>query len=111
MYRIIITHHFKRQLKPLFKKDRGLKERFIESLKAFDPHHVIPIGNGVFKFRLSAEGRGKSGGYRVYIFLMAIESILTPLCIYAKSDQESVSTKELAQHLEKVDRELRTLLS
>lgn len=109
MYNVVITGHFKRQLKPLVKKDGGLKERLIATIKAFDPKHSIRIGKGVFKIRLASQNKGKSSGYRAYLFLVETDGILAPLSIYAKSDRENLSLAELANHLEKVQSELNEL--
>lgn len=110
MYKIVITDHFKKQLKRLAKKNRSLKENVKESLSSFSKESGISIGMGVYKFRLKGQSTGKSGGYRVYIFIMEIEGILTPICIYPKNEKENLTYNELAMHLEQTKEELTRLL-
>lgn len=110
-YKIVITEYFKKQLKRLLKKNRSLKQIFIESLNSFKKETAISIGSGVYKIRLKGEGKGKSGGYRLYIFAMEIEGILTPICIYSKSEKENLTYRELSWHLERTKEELKALLS
>jgi len=106
MYKIFISKHFKKQLKPLLKKDQNLKNVLKNELKLFDKKKCIPIGSGVFKFRLKKNGLGKSSGYRIYVFIIEFEGILTPVSIYSKSDQSNISKLELAKDLEKIKEEL-----
>ncbi|HAU40096.1 MAG: hypothetical protein UV80_C0006G0092 [Candidatus Peregrinibacteria bacterium GW2011_GWF2_43_17] len=110
MYKIVITEHFKKQLKKLVKKDRFLKERVINTLNCFDKNQSIAIGRAIFKIRIQGLGKGKSGGYRLYIFLLEAEGILAPICIYSKNDIESISFDELADHFRLIKAELASLL-
>ena|SRR3989338_906357 len=105
-YKIIITEYFKKQLKRLLKKDRSLKENLKNALLTFHKEYETAIGMGVYKMRLKREGKGKSGGYRMYVFIMEIEGILTPICIYPKNEKENLSYAELIWHLEKTKEEL-----
>lgn len=109
-YKIIVTEYFKKQLKRLLKKNRSLKQVFIEALHAFKKETAISIGNGVYKIRLKGQKKGKSGGYRLYIFVMETEGILTPICIYSKNEKENLTYNELSYHLEKTNEELKDLL-
>lgn len=109
-YKIIITEYFKKQLKHLLKKNRFLKQVFIDALSAFKKETAISIGSGVYKIRLKGQGKGKSGGYRLYIFVMEIEGILTPICIYSKNKKENLTYHELSWYLEKIKEELKELL-
>ncbi|OGJ51055.1 hypothetical protein A2229_01325 [Candidatus Peregrinibacteria bacterium RIFOXYA2_FULL_33_7] len=106
MYKIVITDYFKKQLKPLVKKNRGLKEDFKEVLLNFNKIQAVSLGMGIFKIRISGNAKGKSGGYRLCIFILGIEEILTPVCIYAKNDKENITFKEIRKHLEKIKIEL-----
>lgn len=110
MYRIVITDHFKRQLKKLVKKDRNLKQELIFVLKDFEKKKFTAIGKDIFKLRMRGQGRGKSGGYRLYVFVMEVEGILTPICIYSKNKCENMLVSELIEHLEKAKTELETQL-
>ena len=42
--------------------------------------------------------KGKSGGFRSYLFLYLKKDILVPLCIYPKSETESITENELEYH-------------
>jgi len=110
MYKFVITDYFKKQLKRLIKKNRSLKETLIKSLKSFNKENASSIGMDVFKIRLGSQNKGKSGGYRLYIFVMEVEEILTPVCIYTKSEKENLSYEELIHHLIKTKAELVNLL-
>jgi hypothetical protein len=106
MYSIIITDHFKKQLKRLVKKDNSLKENLKNELRGFDKQTAISIGSGVYKIRIAAHNKGKSGGYRSYLFTMEVEGILAPICIYSKNEKENLSYDELTWHLNRTKEEL-----
>lgn len=65
MYNFQITDYFKRQLKPIVKKDPELKENLIEILKSFNKESAIYLGKNIYKLRIKRNGAGKSGGYRL----------------------------------------------
>lgn len=109
-YKIIVTRYFKKQLKRLLKKDRSLKEVFRDALLNFDKNHEVAIGMGVYKIRLKRHGKGKSGGYRLYVYIIEIDNILMPVYLYPKNEIENLSYAELTWHLEKIREELQTLL-
>ncbi len=101
-YKVIVTEHFKKQLRALVKKNRPLKEALVNTLLAFNKDHEISIGHGVYKLRLAGHSKGKSGGYRLYVFIIESDGILTPLCIYSKNEKENLNKAELSYHLDKV---------
>ena len=106
MYKIVITDYFKKQLKRLIKKDRRLKDQLKSELLGFDKQKSISIGSGVYKIRIARNGKGKSGGYRAYLFVMEIEGMLAPICIYAKNEKSNLGYVELKGHLDKSKAEL-----
>ena len=110
MYKIVITDHFKKQLQKLVKKDFQLKENLKEELVDFSIQKAISIGSGVYKIRIAGRSKGKSGGYRAYLFIIEIQSILAPICIYAKNQKENLAFEELTWHLNKTKEELVKLL-
>jgi len=110
MYKIVITAHFKKELKRLIRKNLSLKKELIKTLETFHKRTAVPIGMGLFKIRLKTQGKGKSGGYRVYIFIMEVEGILTPIFIYPKNEKESLTKDEIIYHLTKTKEELQKLL-
>lgn len=107
MHRVIITHHFLRQLKKLTKKDSSLKNRLIKSLESFEKEFAISMGKKIYKLRIRKENKGKSGGYRIYVFLLEQDSLLVPIYIYAKSDTKNISEDKLAYNFESVNNELK----
>ena|SRR3989338_2132845 len=105
-YKVIVTEYFKKQLKRLLKKHRGLLDVFKNVIEGFNKQNATSLGMGVYKVRLQGQGKGKSGGYRLYVFVMEIEGILTPIYIYSKNEKENLTHKELAIHLERTRRDL-----
>lgn len=110
MYKIVITNFFKKQLKNLVKKNRFLKEILKVILMNFNKDAAISVGHGVYKIRLKGQGKGKSGGYRLYVFVVEINKILTPIAIYSKSEKENLTLDEISECLERVKEELTALL-
>lgn len=109
-YKIVITDYFKKQLKRLIKKNRSLVEVFKKSLLTFQKENTVSIGMGVYKMRLKGQNKGKSGGYRLYVFLMEVDGILTPIYMYPKNEKENLNYEELTWHLEKTKQELQKLI-
>ncbi|NIA01802.1 MAG: type II toxin-antitoxin system RelE/ParE family toxin [Nitrospirae bacterium] len=106
MYDFWITKYFKKQLKKASKKDKSLLEELRKSLKNFTTKGAISIASNIYKIRLRKKGQGKSGGYRIYILIVELGKIITPICIYSKSNKESITQEELALHLEMVRKEI-----
>lgn len=109
MYNIVITEYFKKQLKRLVKKNRKLKDNLIKTLKYFNKSQAICIGMGVYKIRIKGQNKGKSGGYRLYIFIVEIEGILSPVYIYPKNERENLKLNDLTLHLECIKNELENM--
>ena len=105
----LLTKHFKKQLKHYLKKDRSLAGNFKKALEIFNAKFATTIGKSVYKIRIKAQNKGKSGGYRVYILLLEVKNYIVPLCIYAKSDKANLAPKELNEHLNKTMAELTEL--
>ena len=71
---------------------------------AKNPYQGADLGHGSRKVRMaiSAKGKGKSGGARVITLILAYseeESEIGLLYIYDKSEQESLTDKELSDIL------------
>ncbi len=107
MYSYLILNHFQKQLKRIARKHRSVKKKMIEALNGFRKEHAVSLGNGVYKIRIGADGIGKSGGYRLLIWIMEIEGLLIPVCIYAKNERENISLEERNDHLARIKEELR----
>lgn len=111
MYEVIVSNYFARQVKRLAKKNQNLKETLRDALYSFDKKQSISIGQGVYKIRLASKSKGKSGGYRMYVYIIEINKILTPIAIYAKNEMENLSLNEMCTHLKNVKNEFLDLLN
>lgn len=96
----LITHHFFVQAKKLRNKFPNLKKDLIQTFHGFKSEKEIHIGKSIFKTRINSRdlNKGKSGGLRLYVYLFRKKDILVPVCIYSKSDKESVTMNELEYH-------------
>ena len=108
MMQFIITEHFKKQLKPLLKKYRSLKGDIIRELYEFDRRRAISLGHGTYKVRVSSSDlrKGKSGGFRVIVLVIEIDTLITPLTIYFKGDREDISKEEIMFHAAIIQKEI-----
>lgn len=104
-----LTKYFKKQLKKYAIKDSMLTRNLENALNTFKSEYATSIGKGVYKIRVRAQNKGKSGGYRVYLLLLQVKGYIVPLCIYSKHDKENLSSKEFMSHLEAVWAELSSL--
>lgn len=100
-FKVIATDPFARKLKRLAKKHKSLKNDILPliDLLAEDPlAQGVPLGNDCYKIRLaiSSKGRGKSGGARVITYVRIAKEIVYLMDIYDKSEQATISEKELA---------------
>lgn len=95
IYRFIFTAWFDRNLKSLRKHNPSLRGDFESFLQSFDAeaHPIIPRTGGARKARMSAKGRGKSGGYRV-VYYFVLEKTVWLLTIYDKVQKEDLSSEE-----------------
>ena len=105
-YKVRTIPHFEKALKRLVKKYPSLKVDFVALLDSLeqDPEQGTPLGNHCFKIRLAiaSKGKGKSGGARVIIHVVVTDKVVFLLDIYDKSEQDSVSEKELAALLKMI---------
>jgi len=93
---------FDRKLKRLAKKYKSLKgdmDKFKVELAA-NPYIGADLGNGVHKVRmaLTDKKKGKSGGARVITYTIELDEesgVITLLTIYDKSEQSSITRKEI----------------
>ena len=101
--------YFYRRLKPFLKKHPNLKLDLLLALKAFDERRCVCLGGKVYKMRFKSSDypRGKSGSFRVIVHFSKVEYILTPVCIYAKSNRESLAKAEITYHVGQILLELR----
>lgn len=108
MFKIYFSEHFKRQLKKLKKKYPHIADDLLAIIEPFDLKKGISIGRSIFKIRIPSSDmqRGKSGGFRAYLYLYLKKELIAPLSIYPKSETESISENELRYHFEQITGEL-----
>ena len=99
-YKISSIPLFDKQVKRLAKKYPSLKKdlaKLIDSL-ATEPAQGTALGNNFYKVRLAiaSKGKGKSGGARVITYVKVINTTVFLTSIYDKSDQDTISDKELS---------------
>ena len=66
---------------------------------------VIRGSGGVRKIRWAAEGRGKSGGFRVIYFVRNVHGIIWMLTIYPKNVRDSIAGHMLKKIREEIERD------
>lgn len=103
-----VTNHFKHQLKKLKKKYGHAKEDVYDNLSTWRPSKGMSLGKSIYKIRIKSQDlkKGKSGGFRLYIYLFKEGDQIAPLCVYAKSQKETITESELEHHFDCVNREL-----
>jgi hypothetical protein len=96
MISIKITDIFKKEFKRLEKKSQTLTSSLLQLQKDLqkNPQMGVPLGNNFFKIRIKSDYSGKSGGYRVITYYQQ-EDIIILASLYQKSQQSSISQKEL----------------
>ncbi len=97
------SSYFKTQLKRLKKKYPLIREDLLGELEKFSIDQAVSIGRSIYKIRIPSSDmkKGKSGGFRSYLYLYLKKDILVPLCVYPKSETESITENELELHLQK----------
>lgn len=109
---IFFTEHFKRQLKKLKKKFPHVKKDLLDVFESFRIENEISIGRSIYKIRVGSHDmkKGKSGSFRCYIYLYQKKELLVPLCIYIKSEKETLTENELTYHFGKTIEEVSHLI-
>ena len=91
---------FERRLRALAKRYRSMRSDFAQLLSelAQDPKAGTALGRSCYKvrMRIAAKGRGKSGGARVITYVHVAGSTVWLLTIYDKSEQATITDKELS---------------
>ncbi len=96
---IEITSRFKRKAKSLLIKYPSLKQELSDLITRLeeDPTYGIAIKHNCYKIRvaIASKGKGKSGGARVITHLHITDTKVYLIYIYDKSEQDSLSDKDL----------------
>ena len=101
MYKVVISSHFKKQLKPLVKKYRHLKENLESMLTNFNKGAHQALGKNTYKARLKSQDlpRGKNKSFKLIVLVGEQSKLLAPITIYFKGEKENISKKEINYHL------------
>ena len=98
-YKIELTDNFKKEAKKLIKKYASLHKEIEEMGEELteNPTLGIPLGNDVYKIRLSvaSKNKGKSGGARIITFVKIIKETVFLLSIFNKGEKDSISDSEI----------------
>ena len=99
MTKITFLPQFKREFKRLSKKYHSLEADMKSLVKelAVKPDLGTPLGGNVFKIRwlVKSKGKGKSGGVRIITYYVSEDGKLYLLSIYDKSEQASITSKQI----------------
>lgn len=92
---IIETPIFTRRIKDVLsdKEYRSLQWTLVINPEA---GAVIPVGGGLRKLRWAVSGKGRSGGLRIVYYWYTSNEQIYMLFVYKKSEQEDLSSKQLA---------------
>jgi mRNA-degrading endonuclease RelE of RelBE toxin-antitoxin system len=103
-YKVKTTAVFEKQAKRLVKKYSSLKKELLELIQDLkeNPEHGVAIGQNCFKIRIAiaSKGKGKSGGARIITNFVVTDKTVYLLSIYDKSEQDSLSDKDLNELLQ-----------
>ncbi len=107
-FKIILSEDFKREFKRLYKKHSSLSEDIanLGAILSNDPMIGTAIGQNCYKIRLNitSKRKGKSGGARVITYVKIIDEVIYLLSIYDKSEQASISEKEIIARLNSINK-------
>jgi len=99
---VVTTEDFERNFKRLFKKYRSLKGDLADFVKDLRKNPTIgdDLGNNIRKVRMAiaSKNKGKSGGARIITCNVLVDMKNTKiylLTIYDKSQQETISEREI----------------
>jgi len=98
---IFFSEHFKKQLKRLKKKYPQVKRDLLKIIEEFNPKNEISIGRSIYKIRIP------STDMHFYIR----KDLLLPLCIYAKSEMETLTENQLQHHFDQTIQEVATRIT
>ena len=105
--KIASTSFFTKELKPLAKKYRSLENDLMELAESLieNPIQGDSLSHNCFKVRLAitSKNKGKSGGARIITNVHINNEVIYLLSIYDKSDQDTISDKELIKRLRALD--------
>ncbi len=105
-YKVETTEVFEKQAKRLIKKYASLRNELLQLVQEIkiNPKLGKAIGRNCYKLRISisSKGRGKSGGARIITNLVISQQTVYLLFIYDKSEQASITDKDLKELLDNI---------
>lgn len=105
-FEIVLSENFERRVKKLSKKYHSLEDDLLILINSLElnPTQGIPLGQDCFKIRLNITSKraGKRGGARVITCVKIVHEQVILLTIIDKSEQETISEKELDFLLKKI---------
>ena len=111
-FEIIPTENFQKRAKKLLKKYLSLKSELLHltNLLAENPYLGTPLGDNAYKIRMAVKSKnvGKSGGLRVITYLVLQKERIYLADIYDKSEQSTISNKELSKLIESIERQIKS---
>lgn len=116
MAKVILSHNFKREAKPLLKKYASLRPELGALIQELEkqPTKGIRLTSNCYKIRLAVKSKGKSGGLRIIttVFFKVAKTANGPLVVllsvYDKSDFATLSDKELKNLVRDIQSKLRS---
>ncbi|PQJ09244.1 hypothetical protein CJD36_018515 [Flavipsychrobacter stenotrophus] len=98
-YNVELSVNFKKEAKKLINKYPSLKVELANLFQQLEecPKMGKPLGNDVYKIRLSiaSKGKGKSGGARVMSYVKVTNTTVLLFSIYNKGDKNNISDTEI----------------
>ncbi|MFN0031929.1 MAG: hypothetical protein ACKVOR_07205 [Flavobacteriales bacterium] len=105
-YSVLTISPFDKQLKRLAKKYPSIAGDYLDLIESLeeDPFQGDALGNNCYKIRwaIRSKGKGKRGGARVIANVVIVHSTVYLLSVYDKSEQTSLTDKELQNLLGQV---------
>ena len=105
-FEIVLSENFERRVKKLSKKYHSLEDDLLDLINSLEisPTQGTSLGQDCYKIRLNITSKraGKRGGARVITCVKIIDEQITLLTIIDKSEQETITEKELDDLLKKV---------
>ena len=103
-FNVLSTRPFERKLKCLAKKHLSIAgdlEILEEELKQ-NPTLGEPLGKDCYKIRMAitSKGQGKSSGARIITCVRVVKNTVYLIDIYDKSEQETVSDKQMRKAID-----------
>jgi hypothetical protein len=107
-FSINFTHHFENKFKRYRKKFPSLDTDLKTFVKDLPETKGKALGEGFYKYRLAVKSKtqGKRSGFRIITFEVLVvfnEKIVTLITLYDKSEQASITKKEILSILKRGD--------